>query len=103
MSQNGKPISNKIISYSKLLLKGYFVAFNQTFFPRVPRSTHRWSLIDDLTASYNADGRTNITELPGRIRIIDGRKLRKDPWMILDVAAAGEGGLLGISSWPSVF
>jgi glucose/arabinose dehydrogenase len=43
---------------------------------------------------FAADGRIFITERPGRIRVITNGQLQNDPWMVLDVAAVGEGGLL---------
>ncbi len=46
------------------------------------------------------DGRMFVTERPGRIRIFDKGHLLPDPWMTLNVAAVGEGGLLGIALDP---
>lgn len=47
------------------------------------------------------DGRILITERPGNIRIIKDGQLQTEPWMILDVAASGEGGLLGMALDPA--
>lgn len=41
-----------------------------------------------------------VTERPGRVRIVDGGRLREEPAAQLDVAASGEGGLLGIALHP---
>ncbi len=49
---------------------------------------------------FAADGRIFITERSGRIRIIEGGRLLADPWMTLEVAAVGEGGLLGLALDP---
>jgi glucose/arabinose dehydrogenase len=46
------------------------------------------------------DGRIFLTERPGQIRIIQNGRLQADPWMTIDVAAVGEGGLLGIALDP---
>ncbi len=41
-----------------------------------------------------------LTERLGTIRIIKDGQLQSDPWMTLDVAATGEGGLLGLGLDP---
>ena len=46
---------------------------------------------------FSPDGRIFVTERPGRIRIIKDGQLLPDPWMTLEVAALGEGGLLGLA------
>lgn len=55
-----------------------------------------WSLV------FLPDGRALVSERRGRIRLIeaDGR-LRPEPYAIVDVAAIGEGGLLGIALHPA--
>jgi glucose/arabinose dehydrogenase len=50
--------------------------------------------------AFAPDGRIFVTERGGRIRIIEGGKLLPQPWMVLDVAATGEGGLLGLALDP---
>lgn len=45
---------------------------------------------------FAPDGRIFLTERPGRIRIIKDGALQTEPWMTLDVAEAGEAGLLGL-------
>ena len=49
---------------------------------------------------FAPDGRIFISERPGRIRIVERGKLRPEPWMSIDVAAAGEAGLLGLAIDP---
>ena len=56
-----------------------------------------WSLV------FLPDGRALVSERPGRIRLIDHGRLQPRPVATLDVAAGGEGGLLGIAldpGWP---
>ena len=50
--------------------------------------------------AFAPDGRIFLTERPGRIRIIKDGQLQSEPWMSLDVAATGEGGLLGLALDP---
>jgi glucose/arabinose dehydrogenase len=49
---------------------------------------------------FAPDGRIFISERPGRIRIVERGKLRPEPWMVIEVAAAGEAGLLGLAIDP---
>ena len=49
---------------------------------------------------FASDGRIFVTERPGRIRVIEGGRLRAEPWMVLDVAAVGEAGLMGLALDP---
>lgn len=49
---------------------------------------------------FSPDGRIFLTERPGKILIIKDGKLQDEPWMNLDVAAIGEGGLLGLALDP---
>jgi len=50
--------------------------------------------------AFAPDGRIFVTERPGRIRVIENGQLREEPWMTLDAAASGEGGLLGLALDP---
>jgi glucose/arabinose dehydrogenase len=53
--------------------------------------------------AFAPDGRTFVTERPGRIRVIDKNGLRPDPWAEVDVLPMTyetEGGLLGIAVAP---
>jgi glucose/arabinose dehydrogenase len=44
---------------------------------------------------FAPDGRVFLSERPGRIRVVERGKLRPEPWMIINVTASGESGLLG--------
>src|SRR3972149_7500484 len=50
--------------------------------------------------AFAPDGRIFVTERPGNILVIQAGKLKDEPWMNLDVAAVGEGGLLGLALDP---
>src|SRR5215203_7328872 len=51
--------------------------------------------------AFAPDGRMFVTERPGRVRIFQGGQLLAAPALVLDdVAAVGEGGLLGIAVHP---
>lgn len=47
--------------------------------------------------AFAPDGRIFVTERPGRIRVVKDGQLQTEPWMSINVAAAGEGGLLGMA------
>ena len=49
---------------------------------------------------FAPDGRMFLTERSGRIRIIEDGLLQDESWMSLEVAAVGEGGLLGLAVDP---
>lgn len=53
-----------------------------------------WSLV------FLPDGRALVSERPGRIRLIRGGSLPDEPYLQLDVAAVGEGGLMGLAVHP---
>jgi len=53
-----------------------------------------WSLV------FLPDGRALVSERPGSIRLIRGGKLVDAPYASLDVAATGEGGLMGLARHP---
>ncbi len=53
-----------------------------------------WSLV------FLPDGRALVSERPGRIRLIRNGSLREEPYLQLDVAATGEGGLMGLAVHP---
>jgi aldose sugar dehydrogenase len=46
------------------------------------------------------DGRIFVTERPGRIRVVEDGRLLPEPWITLEVAATGEGGLMGLALDP---
>jgi glucose/arabinose dehydrogenase len=50
--------------------------------------------------TFAPDGRIFLTEGPGRIRVIRDGQLENEPWMSIEVAAVGEGGLLGLALDP---
>ncbi len=50
--------------------------------------------------AFAPDGRIFLTEREGKILIIKNGQLQPDPWMTLNVAAVGEGGLLGLALDP---
>jgi len=51
--------------------------------------------------AFAPDGRLFFTERPGRVRVMEGGQLRPAPMLTIDdVAAVGEGGLLGIAVHP---
>ena len=49
---------------------------------------------------FAPDGRIFLTERPGRIRVIEGGRLREQPWASLEVFAAQEAGLMGLAIDP---
>ena len=49
---------------------------------------------------FAPDGRMFVSERPGRIRVIRDGQLVAQPWMTLQVAEVGEGGLMGIALDP---
>ncbi len=57
-------------------------------------------LVVPWAMDFAPDGRIFLTERPGRIRVIRDGQLLPEPWLTLDVAAVGEGGLLGLALDP---
>src|SRR4030042_1576165 len=53
-----------------------------------------WSLL------FLPDGRTLVTERPGRIRLIKDARPQEEPYATIDVAHVGEGGLMGLALHP---
>ena len=53
-----------------------------------------WSLV------FLGDGRALVSERPGRIRLIRDGNLVEEPYVRVDVAAIGEGGLMGLAVHP---
>jgi glucose/arabinose dehydrogenase len=53
-----------------------------------------WSLV------FLPDGRALVSERPGRIRLIKQGRLIRTPYMVVQVAAVGEGGLMGLALHP---
>ncbi len=54
-----------------------------------------WSLV------FLPDGRSLVSERPGRIRLIRNRNLMEKPYAVLQVEHIGEGGLMGLALHPS--
>lgn len=54
-----------------------------------------WSL------AFAPDGRLFFTERPGRVRVVVGGQLQPEPVAVLDVAATGEAGLMGLALSPA--
>lgn len=50
--------------------------------------------------AFSPDGRIFITERPGSVRVILDDELQQEPWIELEVADVGEGGLLGLALDP---
>lgn len=53
-----------------------------------------WDLV------FLSDNRALVTERPGRVRLIENGRLRDDPYAVVDTAAIGEGGLMGLAVHP---
>jgi quinoprotein glucose dehydrogenase len=53
-----------------------------------------WSLV------FLPDGNALVSERPGRVRLIRNGALRPEPYVQLDVATGGEGGLMGLALHP---
>ena len=53
-----------------------------------------WSLL------FLPGGRALVSERPGRIRLVQDGKLREAPYVTVEVAHVGEGGLLGLARHP---
>jgi glucose/arabinose dehydrogenase len=51
--------------------------------------------------AFAPDGRLFVTERPGRVRIVAGGHVLVDPVATLNVAAIGEGGLMGLALDPA--
>jgi len=51
--------------------------------------------------AFAPDGRLFVTERPGRIRLVKNGRLEAEPIATLPVAAAGEGGLMGLALDPA--
>ncbi|MFW6338595.1 MAG: PQQ-dependent sugar dehydrogenase [Alkalispirochaetaceae bacterium] len=53
-----------------------------------------WSL------TFLSEERALVTERPGRVRLIEDGRLAEEPFLEVDAAAVGEGGLMGIEKHP---
>jgi quinoprotein glucose dehydrogenase len=57
-------------------------------------------LVAPWSLRFLDEGRAIVTERPGRIRLIRDGRLMEEPYLELDVAAVGEGGLMGLAVHP---
>jgi quinoprotein glucose dehydrogenase len=76
----------------------------ETRFVESPQDLQVESWVEGLVAPWSLvflpDGRVLVSERPGRIRLIRGGTLIDEPYLQLDVAAIGEGGLMGLAAHP---
>lgn len=68
--------------------------------PAVSTDVIARGLVVPWAVDFASDGRIFVSERQGRIRIIKDGQLQAEPWLTLDVAAVGEGGLLGLALDP---
>jgi quinoprotein glucose dehydrogenase len=75
-----------------------------TLFVEQPHELRVETWIEGLTAPWSLvflpDNRALVSERPGRVRLIENGKLNDSPYLQLDVAALGEGGLMGLAVHP---
>jgi glucose/arabinose dehydrogenase len=76
----------------------------ETRFIEKPQELEVESWVEGLVAPWSLvflpDGRALVSERPGRIRLIREGRLVREPYLELDVAAIGEGGLMGLEIDP---
>jgi quinoprotein glucose dehydrogenase len=76
----------------------------ETEFVEEPADLDVESWIEGLVAPWSltflSEERALITERPGRVRLIRRGALEEEPYLTVDVAAVGEGGLMGITKHP---
>jgi len=76
----------------------------ETRFVAEPEGLEVTAWVEGLVAPWSLaflpDGRALVSERPGRIRLIRDGELMKEPYLELDVAAVGEGGLMGLAVHP---
>jgi len=76
----------------------------ETRFIEAPGDLKVESWVEGLVAPWSLvflpDGRALVSERPGRIRLIRDGQLVQKPYLELDVAAFGEGGLMGLELHP---
>lgn len=69
-----------------------------------PRDFLVESFVEGLEVPWDLDflpdGRALVTERPGRIRLIVNGRLTDEPYAVVDAAAVGEGGLMGLAVHP---
>lgn len=69
--------------------------------PNIHVETYIQGLDVPWELAFAPDGRIFVTERPGNIRVVENGTLLQEPWINLDVAAVGEGGLLGLALDPN--
>lgn len=57
-------------------------------------------LVAPWSLTFLSESRALVTERPGRVRLIENGRLTDEPFLVLDVAPVGEGGLMGIEKHP---
>jgi quinoprotein glucose dehydrogenase len=57
-------------------------------------------LVAPWSLKFLGDGRAIVSERPGRVRLIRDGRLVEEPYLEVDVAAVGEGGLMGLEVHP---
>jgi quinoprotein glucose dehydrogenase len=76
----------------------------ETSFVESPAGLEAEPWITGLVAPWSlrflGDGRAIVSERPGRIRLIRDGRLVDEPYLEIDVAAVGEGGLMGLEVHP---
>ena len=76
----------------------------ETRFIGEPKDLRAESWVEGLVAPWSLkflpDGRALVSERPGRIRLIRDGELVEEPYLQLDAAAIGEGGLMGLAVHP---
>ncbi|MCF8109322.1 MAG: PQQ-dependent sugar dehydrogenase [Desulfohalobiaceae bacterium] len=75
-----------------------------TRFVQNPKDLRVETWIENLVVPWSLrflpDGRALVSERPGRIRLIREGELVQEPYLRLDVAAVGEGGIMGLAVHP---
>jgi len=77
----------------------------ETRFVEDPQQLQTESWVEGLEAPWSLvflpDSRALISERPGRVRLIRNGSMVREPYLRLDVAAVGEGGLMGLEVHPN--
>ncbi|MFP4373294.1 MAG: PQQ-dependent sugar dehydrogenase [Spirochaetaceae bacterium] len=76
----------------------------ETRFVGEPADLRAESWIEGLEAPWSlkflGDGRAVVSERSGRVRLIRDGRLVEEPYLVVDAAAVGEGGLMGLEVHP---
>jgi glucose/arabinose dehydrogenase len=89
-------LGNPVVGESPQKVKDDFIPKPEEFSvePWVEELEIPWSL------AFLPDGRALVSERPGRIRLIRGGRLAKQPYSEIEAAHVGEGGLMGLAVHP---